>query len=98
MVNPPMSIQSSDRIFIAGHRGMVGSALVRALESKSFANLITRDRRQLDLCDSNAVTEFFAKEKPDVVIFAAAKVGGIKANNDQPVEFQIGRASCRERV
>ena len=93
-----MSIQSSDRIFIAGHRGMVGSALVRALESKSFANLITRDRRQLDLCDSNAVTEFFAKEKPDVVIFAAAKVGGIKANNDQPVEFLLDNLRVQNNV
>src|SRR5438874_12339495 len=93
-----MSIQSSDGIFIAGHRGMVGSALVRALESKGFANLITRDRRELDLCDSNAVTEFFAREKPDVVIFAAAKVGGIKANNDQPVEFLLDNLRVQNNV
>ena len=93
-----MSIQSSAKIFIAGHRGMVGRALVRALESKGFANLIVRDRRQLDLCDSTSVTEFFAKEKPDVVIFAAAKVGGIKANNDQPVEFLLDNLRVQSNV
>src|SRR5437016_10549692 len=93
-----MSIQETDKIFIAGHRGMVGSALVRALESKGFANLITRDRRQLDLCDSTAVTKFFAREKPNVVIFAAAKVGGIKANNDQPVEFLLDNLRLQNNV
>ena len=93
-----MSIQSSAKIFIAGHRGMVGRALVRALESKGFANLIVRDRRELDLCDSTAVTEFFAKEKPEVVIFAAAKVGGIKANNDQPVEFLLDNLRVQNNV
>ena len=70
--NPLMSIQKSDKIFVAGHRGMVGSALIRALESRGFANLLMRDRRELDLTDSAAVAKFFAAEKPAVVILAAA--------------------------
>src|SRR5436305_10067274 len=93
-----MSIQKSDKIFVAGHRGMVGSALTRALESRGFANLLTRDRRHLDLTDSAAVAKFFAKEKPEVVIFAAAKVGGIKANNDQPVEFLLSNLRVQNNV
>ena len=82
-------MQKSEKIFVAGHRGMVGSALIRALEAAGFSKLLKRDRSELDLGDSAAVSKFFAKEKPEVVIFAAAKVGGIKANNDQPVEFLL---------
>jgi len=84
-----LSMQKSEKIFVAGHRGMVGSALIRALEAAGFSKLLKRDRSELDLGDSAAVSKFFAKEKPEVVIFAAAKVGGIKANNDQPVEFLL---------
>src|SRR5438477_5940507 len=91
-------MQKSEKMFIAGHRGMVGSALTRALESRGFANLIKRDRSQLDLGDDVAVTKFFAKEKPAVVIFAAAKVGGIKANNDQPVEFLLENLRVQNNV
>src|SRR5437588_13120255 len=91
-------MQKSEKMFIAGHRGMVGSALTRALESRGFANLIKRDRSQLDLGDDAAVTTFFAKEKPEVVIFAAAKVGGIKANNDQPVEFLLENLRVQNNV
>ena len=80
-------MQKSDRIFVAGHNGMVGSAITRALESAGFSNLVKRGRAEVDLSDSRAVGDFFRKEKPDIVIFAAAKVGGIKANNDFPVEF-----------
>lgn len=80
-------MQKSDKIFVAGHRGMVGSAITRALESAGFSNLLKRSRGELDLADWRAVSDFFRKEKPDIVIFAAAKVGGIKANNDFPVEF-----------
>jgi GDP-L-fucose synthase len=80
-------MQKSDRIFIAGHRGMVGSAIARALDSAGFSNLVKRTRAELDLADSRAVADFFQKEKPEIVIFAAAKVGGIKANHDFPVEF-----------
>jgi GDP-L-fucose synthase len=80
-------MQKSDSIFIAGHRGMVGSAIARALDSAGFSNLVKRTRAELDLADSRVVADFFRKEKPEIVIFAAAKVGGIKANNDFPVEF-----------
>jgi GDP-L-fucose synthase len=93
-----MSIPKSDKIFVAGHCGMVGSALVRALKAAGFTKLITRDRKQLDLGDSAAVAKFFSKEKPEVVILAAAKVGGIKANNDKPVEFLIDNLRIQNSV
>src|SRR6266702_4042765 len=96
--NPGMPIQKSDKIFVAGHRGMVGSALTRALEAADFANLIKRDRNELDLGDPAAVAKFFANEKPDLVIFAAAKVGGIKANNDYPVEFLLENLRVQNNV
>src|SRR6267378_4421586 len=91
-------MEKSEKIFIAGHQGMVGSALTRALEASGFTNLIKRDRSQLDLGDAPAVTRFFAKEQPEVVIFAAAKVGGIKANNDQPVEFLLENLRVQNNV
>src|SRR2546428_1785591 len=96
--NPGMPIQKSDKIFVAGHRGMVGSALTRALEASGFTNLLKRDRIELDLGDDAAVTKFFVKEKPEIVIFAAAKVGGIKANNDFPVEFLFENLSIQNNV
>jgi GDP-L-fucose synthase len=74
-------------IFVAGHRGMVGSAIWRALQRQDFTRLIGRTRAELDLMDAKAVNEFFAKEKPDYVFIAAAKVGGIHANNIKPAEF-----------
>ena len=93
-----MSIQKSDKVFVAGHGGLVGSALVRRLEAESFTNLLKRARAQLDLADVRAVSDFFAKEKPAVVIFAAAKVGGIKANNDLPVEFLLDNLRIQNSV
>src|SRR6266568_7299261 len=96
--NRGMLIQKSDKIFVAGHRGMVGSALTRALEAGGFANVIKRDRSELDLGDAAAVTKFFVKEKPEIVIFAAAKVGGIKANNDYPVEFLLENLRVQNNV
>jgi len=75
------------KIFIAGHRGMVGSAVVRALEARGGADIITRTRSELDLCDPAAVEEFFATEQPDTVIHCAARVGGIHANSTYPAEF-----------
>ena len=75
------------KIYIAGHRGMVGSAIWRNLESKGYANLIGRTSTELDLRNQQAVNTFFTEEKPDVVIDAAAKVGGILANNDYPYQF-----------
>jgi len=74
-------------IFVAGHRGMVGSAIVRSLASKGYTNIITRTRAELDLTDQAQVRAFFAKEKPQEVYVAAALVGGIHANNTYPAEF-----------
>ncbi len=77
------------KIFIAGYKGLVGSALVRQLEKKGYKNLVLKDREELDLMDSNQVFSFFEKEKPDWVFLAAAKVGGIHANNTYPVDFLL---------
>jgi GDP-L-fucose synthase len=81
------NIPLSSRIYIAGHRGMVGSALVRALEAHGYHHLIVRTRQELDLCDASAVRSFFDQEKPEVVLIAAARVGGIHANATYPAEF-----------
>ena len=78
---------SKERIYIAGHRGMVGSAIVRELERKGYTNLVYRTRSELDLTDQAAVHHFFDTEKPTQVYLAAAKVGGIYANNTYPAEF-----------
>lgn len=75
------------KIFVAGHNGMVGSAICRQLQERADVELITRTRKELDLCDQTAVQEFMKSEKPDEVILAAAKVGGIYANNTYPAEF-----------
>ncbi len=91
-------MDKSEKIFVAGHRGMVGSALVRRLKSEGFSNLLVRDRSKLDLRDDSAVAKFFAEEKPSVVILAAAKVGGIKANNDFPVEFLLENLRIQNNV
>jgi len=80
-------MDKSSRIYVAGHRGLVGSAICRRLSRDGFSNLIVRDRAQLDLFNRDAVDAFFAAEKPDYVFAAAAKVGGILANSTQPVEF-----------
>ena len=74
-------------IFVAGHTGLVGSALVRRLKSQGYTNLILKDRNALDLADQSAVQEFFAEHRPDGVYLAAAKVGGIGANSTYPAEF-----------
>jgi len=76
-----------DKIYIAGHRGLVGSAIVRQLESRGFTNLLTRTHKELDLTNQAQVQSFFTQEKPDYVILAAAKVGGIHANNTYPADF-----------
>ncbi len=75
------------KIYVAGHRGLVGSALVRKLESDGYTNIITRTRDELDLLNQYAVADFFASEKLDYVFLAAAKVGGIQANNTYPAQF-----------
>jgi len=80
-------MEKASKIYIAGHRGMVGSALVRKLEQEGYSNIVTRTSKELDLCNQQAVTDFFAQEKPDYVFLAAAKVGGIVANNTYRAEF-----------
>ena len=80
-------MDSSTRIHVSGHRGMVGSALVRALRARGHDNLILRTRQELDLCNADGVREFYARKKPEVVIVAAARVGGIRANSAYPAEF-----------
>jgi GDP-L-fucose synthase len=80
-------MSKDDRIFVAGHRGMVGSAIVRKLQALGFANIVTRSRSELDLVQQNDVREFFGKEQIDQVYMAAAKVGGILANNTYPADF-----------
>ena len=91
-------MNKSEKIFVAGHRGLVGSALIRRLEREGFHNLPKRDRSQLDLADECAVQNFFAQEKPAVVIVAAAKVGGIKANDDLPVEFLLDNLRIQNNI
>ena len=80
-------LPKNSKIYVAGHRGMVGSAILRKLKAEGFINLITRTSTELDLRDRKAVFDFFEKEKPEVVFVAAAKVGGILANNTYPADF-----------
>jgi GDP-L-fucose synthase len=80
-------MDKSSKIYVAGHRGMVGSALIRALRARGYENLVTRTRQQLDLLDQAAVRAFMRQEKPEYIFLAAAKVGGIHANNTYPADF-----------
>ena len=80
-------MQHDSKIYVAGHRGLVGSALMRQLQANGYHNLVTRTHAELDLTDQAAVRDFFAEEKPEYVFLAAAKVGGIHANNTYPAEF-----------
>ncbi len=82
-----MPTDLNQKIYVAGHRGMVGSAIVRNLQAKGYKNIVTRTHAQLDLTNQQAVKTFFETEKPDQVYLAAAKVGGIHANNTFPAEF-----------
>ena len=91
-------MDKTDKIFVAGHRGMVGSAMMRRLQADGFKNLLIRDRSELDLTDESAVRKFFLKEKPTIVICAAAKVGGIQANNDYPVQFLLDNLRIQNNV
>ena len=93
-----MQLKKSDKIFVAGYLGMVGSAFMRRLGAEGFTNLLKPDRSQLDLMDEHAVLPFFLEKKPDVVILAAAKVGGIQANNDHPVEFLLENLRIQNNV
>src|SRR3989344_5860785 len=80
-------METTSKIYVAGHRGLVGSAIVRALTTQGFTNLITRTSKELDLTNQVAVSEFFSTEKHEYVLLAAAKVGGIMANKTYPAEF-----------
>lgn len=80
-------LKPESKIYVAGHNGMVGQAVVRLLKTEGFGSLLLRSRSELDLTNQSAVSEFFQEEQPEVVIFAAAKVGGIHANNSYPAEF-----------
>jgi GDP-L-fucose synthase len=87
MISMSNNMQKHDKIFVAGHRGLVGSAIVRRLLSAGYTNFVNRTHSELDLLNQQAVEQFFAKEKPDHVFLAAAKVGGIQANNIYRADF-----------
>lgn len=91
-------MNKTDRVFIAGHNGMVGSAIVRLLRKRGFENLILLGYRELDLRDSHAVQEFFEAQKPEIVVLAAARVGGIQANLDHPAEFLYDNLAIQNNV
>lgn len=91
-------MDKDEPIFVAGHRGLVGSAIMRKLKAEGFQRLITRTRSELDLTNRAAVDKFFAEEKPAVVVLTAARVGGIKANSDEPVEFLIENLEIQNHV
>ncbi|MBO0357383.1 GDP-L-fucose synthase [Hymenobacter sp. BT186] len=91
-------MEQNAKIYIAGHRGMVGSAILRRLEKAGYHNFVTRTSSELDLRNQQAVTEFFAEEKPDYVVLAAAKVGGINANNIYRAEFLYDNLMIQNNV
>jgi len=88
----------SAKIYVAGHRGLVGSALAKRLREKGYSNLITRTHSELDLKNQQVVEEFFRKERPDYVFLAAAKVGGIYANNTYPAEFAYSNLQIQNNI
>lgn len=94
----PAVINQSTKIFVAGHKGLVGSAIIRNLHSKGYQNIVTRTRQELDLMDKAEVERFFYQEKPSVVIDAAAKVGGIHANDSYPAEFIYDNLSIQNNL
>src|SRR5438094_10011257 len=89
---------TSKKVFVAGHRGLVGSALVRELETHGFQRIVTRARAELDLTRLDDVRRFFDETRPQLVIDAAARVGGIKANNDFPVEFLLDNLTIQNNI
>lgn len=96
--NISFELRKDHKIYVAGHRGMVGAATVTLLKKRGFENLILRTRNELDLLDSHAVADFFAAEKPEVVILAAAKVGGINANSLYPADFLYENLAIQNNV
>jgi len=91
-------MDKNEAIYVAGHRGMVGSAVVRKLQAEGFTNILTRSRAELDLQNGAAVRAFYAAERPAVVVVAAAKVGGIVANNEKPVEFLLENLAIQNNL
>ena len=85
-------MEPNAKIYVAGHRGMVGSAIIRALKRRGFENIVVRSHAELDLRDQRATDAFFAEEKPDYVFLAASKVGGIAANAAAPADFLYDNA------
>jgi GDP-L-fucose synthase len=98
MTNATPLITPSDRIFVAGHRGMAGSAICRALQRAGHSNLLTASRAELDLLDPQAVQRWFGEHKPTVVVLAAAKVGGIQANSSYPADFLLDNLKIETNV
>ena len=97
-MNSPTLLRADDRIFVAGHRGMAGSAICRALQRAGYSNLLTASRTELDLENGPAVQRWFAEHKPTVVVLAAAKVGGIQANNSYPADFLLDNLKIQTNV
>jgi GDP-L-fucose synthase len=91
-------LEKNSKIYIAGHRGMVGSAIYRKLHQEGFTNIVTKTSKELDLRNQQAVTDFFLKEKPDYVFLAAAKVGGIIANNTYRADFLYENLAIQNNV
>ena len=91
-------MQKSESIFVAGHRGLAGGAILRDLQQAGYSRLITQTRAETDLRDRESVRAFFEKSRPKIVVLAAAKVGGIKANNDFPVEFLLENLRIQNNV
>jgi len=91
-------MKSASKIYVAGHRGLVGSAIVRALQTQGYNNLVLRTHDEIDLTNQQAVSDFFAEEKPEFVILAAAKVGGIMANNTYPADFIYNNLAIQNNV
>ena len=94
----PALITPTDRIFVAGHRGMAGSAICRALTRAGYPQILTASRQELDLLDGGAVQRWFAEHQPTVVVLAAAKVGGIAANNSYPADFLLENLKIQTHV
>ena len=94
----PTLITPADRIFVAGHRGMAGSAICRALQRAGYNQILTASRSELDLLDGQAVERWFAEHQPTVVVLAAAKVGGIQANSSYPADFLLENLKIQTHV
>ena len=98
MIKTKQLISKIDKIFVAGHNGMVGKAIVKKLLNENYQNLLTVNRDELDLTDGYAVNKWFKQYKPDIVILAAAKVGGINANNTYPTKFLLDNLKIQNNV